>query len=239
MLLRLNQTEVLAFTPQDLDLSVDWILQGQGADPAGLRARRPQLVKVAERALQEGMTVLQPRCALLLLEVDSLAHDRLNLRPQGYLSGQAVGQHLAGARQAALMVYSVGEQIEQRIQQTFSTDPPFSLALDGLANAAMDALGNRLYELLQREAEHNGWQLSIFLSPGMVGWSMEQGQAQIFRLLQASLIGVQVNSAWLMIPRKSTSAVVGLGPGLVPAQGPPCEYCAINDTCRFKGRHTH
>ncbi len=239
MPLRLNHTEVLTFAPQNLDLSVDWVLQGQGADPAALRVRRPQLVKVAERALQEGISALQPRCALVLLEVDSLAHERLNLRPKGYLSGQAVGQHLSGARQAAVMVYSVGGEIEERIRDSFATDPLFSLALDGLANAAMDALGNRLYELLQQTAALQGWQLSIFLSPGMVGWPIEQGQPQIFRLLDSAAIDVQVNDSWLMVPRKSTSAVVGLGPGLVPAQGPPCETCAINETCRFKGRHTH
>ncbi len=239
MPLRLNQSEVLSFAPQDLGLSVDWVIQGQGADPPALRARRPQLIRVAERALQEGLSALRPQCALILLEVDSLNHERLNLRPRGYLSGQAVAQHLSGARQAAVMVYTVGGEIEQCIQQTFAVDPSFSLALDGLANAAMDALGNRLYELLQGEAERNGWQLSIFLSPGIPGWPIEQGQTQIFRLLDPSMIGVQVNPAWLMTPRKSTSAVVGLGPGLVPAQGPPCEYCAINETCRFKGRHTH
>ena len=45
---------------QNLDLifDVDAVLRGQGADAAVLRARRPGLVKVAEKAMQESFSLL-------------------------------------------------------------------------------------------------------------------------------------------------------------------------------------
>ena len=49
-------------------LDTDQVLRGQGADPATLRARRPALVGVAERALQVGTPLLQPRVAYEWLE---------------------------------------------------------------------------------------------------------------------------------------------------------------------------
>jgi hypothetical protein len=234
-----DQTTVLSFSPEDLGLTIDWILQGQGADPAAIRARRPYLVSLAERALHEGLSFLHPKCVVRILPVESLKHERLIFNQSSYLAGPAIGQHLAGAREVAVMVYTVGPQIEERIQAEFEQDAPFALALDGLANAAVDTLGNLVYQHLQQTAAGKGWQLSIFLSPGLQGWSVEQGQPQIFNLIDATQIGVRPNDSWLMIPRKSTSAVVGFGPDLVPAQGPPCEYCALNETCRYQGMHSH
>lgn len=232
-------TEVLTYAPDDLGLTVDWVLQGQGADPAALRARRPRLVEIAQQALAESLALIEPRAALLRLPVEQISHERLIFQGGGWLAGQAVGQHLAGAREATIMVYSAGPRLEARIQSLMTSDLPYALALDGAGTAAIDALGGLLYHRLEQQAAADGWQVSILLNPGMVGWSMEEGQPQIFRLIDASRIGVRVNPAWVMIPRKSTSAVVGAGPGLVPAQGLPCEFCALQDTCRYQGRHTH
>ena len=232
-------TEVLSFAPGDLGLTVDWVLQGQGADPDALRVRRPRLVDMARQALAEGLTLIQPRAALLRLPVEVLSHQRLTFQGGGWLAGQAVGQHLAGAREATVMVYSAGSRLEARIQSLMASDLPYALALDGVGTAAIDALGGLIYHQLEEQAAANGWQVSILLSPGMMGWSVEEGQPQIFRLIDAARIGVRINPAWVMIPRKSTSGVVGAGPGLVPAQGLPCEFCALQGTCRYQGRHTH
>ena len=137
------------------------------------------------------------------------------------------------------MIYTSGAALEQRIQQTMTDDAPYAFALDGVGNAANDALSLQVYRRVSRLAEEHGWQTSIFLNPGMIGWSVEQGQPQLFALVDAAQIGVTVNQHFAMHPHKSTSGVIGLGPGLTPAEGPPCEYCALNETCRFKGQHPH
>ena len=62
-----------------LELDTDQVLRGQGADPATLRARRPALVGVAQRALQVGTPLLQPRVAYERLEARGLRHERLSL----------------------------------------------------------------------------------------------------------------------------------------------------------------
>lgn len=231
--------EILRFDPHELDLTADWILQAQGADPAALRTRRPQLVDLAERALAVGLPLLEPTAAVRLLDVRRVVHQRLDLAPTGSLHGAAIGQHLAGARQTAVVLYTGGERLEQRVAREMPEDAPFAFALDALGTAVNDALMLQVYRRVSRLAEARGWQISIFLNPGMLGWSVEQGQPQLFALLDPALIGVSVNPHWAMHPRKSTSGVIGLGPGLTPAEGPPCEYCALDGVCAFKGRHPH
>lgn len=233
------QSEVLRFDPCQLELTSDWVLQAQGADPVLLRDRRPHLVEIAGRAVAAGLPLLDPRAIIRLLDVKKLFHQRMEFSGGGQLHGEAIGKHLAGARQAALVLYTSGVKLEERIAQEMAHDPPFAFALDALGTAANDALMLQVYRHVSRLAEQQGWQISVFLNPGMIGWSVEQGQPQIFSLLEAGLIGVKVNAEWAMQPRKTTSGVIGIGPGMTPAEGPPCEFCALNDTCRYKGKHPH
>lgn len=231
--------ETLRFDPRALELTADWVLQAQGADPAIIRARRPQLSETAERALAAGLPLLDPAAVIRLLEVKQLAHQRLDLAHGGSLRGQAIGQHLAGARQVAVVLYTAGARLEQRIAREMPLDAPFAFALDALGTAANDALMLQVYRHVSRLAERRGWQISIFLNPGMNGWSVEQGQPQLFALLDPAPIGVSVTPQWAMHPRKTTSGVIGIGPGLTPAEGPPCAFCALDSVCRYKGIHPH
>jgi hypothetical protein len=67
----------------------------------------------------------------------------------------------------------------------------------------------------------------------MVGWPVEQGQPQIFDLLNAGEIGVQLTESMMMIPRKSLSLVLGVGRELI-AGGRTCDYCSMKETCRYR-----
>lgn len=227
----------ITFTPQELNLEVDYVLMGEGADPYVLRRRNPGLVAQAEQALTEGLNLLKPQLALRILDVGDWIHQRVNFIQGGSLVGKAVVQHLAGAKQIALMVYTIGPLIDEKVKAYMNDEPGLAIAYDGLGNAAVEILGSLVFKQLEKHALKQDWQLSILLSPGMIGWELEQAQLQIFNLLDAARVGVHINEACLMIPRKSSSAVAGMGPDVVPAQGLPCEYCSLNDHCRYKGYH--
>lgn len=230
---------LIQFDPMELGLTVDWVLQAQGADAAVLRSRRRQVVEIAERAFIEGLSLLEPRALIRAFDVSSLNHQQLSLRGGSSLAGTAISQHLAGAQQVAVVVYTSGAALEKRIQQVMVKDAPFAFALDGVGNAVNEALSLLVYRHVSNLAAAHGWQTSLFLNPGMIGWSVEQGQPQIFSLVNTTAIGISVNAEHVMHPRKSTSGVIGLGPDMVPTQGPPCEYCSLNETCRYKGRQPH
>ena len=122
-----------------LQLSADDILRGQGADPAVIRARRPRLVDLAERALEAGRGLLQPRVAFSRLKVTGLRHERLTL-DGGVLQGPLIAQHLAAAEDVAVMVCTVGDRLEAEVAQAMDEDPSYALAMDGVGSAAVEAL---------------------------------------------------------------------------------------------------
>ena len=216
-----------------LNIDADLVLRGQGADPAVLRARKPRLVDLAERAVHEGSLLIEPAVVYRLMQVETMKHERLILADGTPLTGSLIAQQLSPARYVAMMVCTIGAAIDERIAALMPRDPAYALALDGFGSVAAEALGSELCSRLEREAARIGHCTSVPINPGMIGWPVEVGQPQIFSNLDAEAIGVTLNDSAQMIPRKSTSLVLGFAPTPFEA-GTPCDFCALRNTCRYQ-----
>lgn len=220
----------------DLRVDVDQVLRGQGADPDIIRARRPQLVAAAERALAEGAADLEPIAAYGQMPVESLSHDRLVLVGGRALRGPLIAQHLGGAQRVVAAVCTIGPRLEERSRQILSEDPVLALALDGLGSAAAEALAALVAHHFEVVAAAEGLETSLPLSPGMVGWPLAEGQAEVFALVNAREAGVTLTETGMMIPRKSVSFVLGIGVG-VATQASACDFCNLRQTCRYQDHY--
>jgi hypothetical protein len=105
------------------------------------------------------------------------------------------------------------------------------LAFDGLGSAACERLAAAVCAEIEEEAAARGLKATGPLSPGMIGWPLLDAQRQVFRLVDPASIGVVLTPAGQMIPRKSLSFVVGVGPH-VRRQG-KCAVCRVQERCRY------
>jgi hypothetical protein len=231
-----TQAEFTIVRNWKLDIDADMVLRGQGGDAAVIRERKPRLVDIAGRAAAEGSRLLDPAVICRQIEVESLRHERLTLAGGAALTGPLLTQHLAPAQQVVLMVCTVGEAIEQRVAELIRTDPPYGLALDGYGSVAVEALGVAACTRFEEQAARDGLYSSIPLSPGMIGWPVDVGQLQIFSLLDAEQIGVTLTESAQMIPRKSTSMVLGISHTPF-SEGRTCDFCTLRGTCRYQDHY--
>jgi hypothetical protein len=223
---------------QNLDLvfDVDAVLRGQGADASILRLRRPGLVKVAEEAMQESFSLLRPRVVYQELSVQGLLHERLLLEGGRKLESKLIAQHLAGSDRVVVMLATIGEELEQQVSRIWDANMVYALALDGAGSAAVEALANAACQYFEKQAAESGLQASIPLSPGMVDWSVSQGQPQIFQLLGEVGALVQLTPSYIMVPKKSLTMVMGFGANL-QSSGKTCDYCSMRNTCRYQDHY--
>ena len=214
-------------------LDVNGVLRGQGADAASVRRRNPRIVAIAERAARDGIALLDPRVAFKRLAVRSVRPGRVLLEDGGELTGPLVATRLACAAEVVVAVATIGDRLETRVCRMFGRDLPYALALDGLGSAAVEALVASARRHFRQPPGSRGTGVTIPLCPGMEGWPLAAGQAEIFRLLDAEAIGVRVSAAGQMLPRKSISLVVGIG--LQARQdGRPCDHCGLRARCRHR-----
>jgi hypothetical protein len=216
----------------DLTLTADDVLRGEGADPQIIRTKKPALLNAASTALSEGYSKLNPKALIHLVKVVEHRHERILLQGGKELVSPLVAHHLAGADQIALAVSTIGPEVEDLASTWMRTNPFLGVALDGLGNAAVEILGQQVCNRIGERAHSAGHTASSPLSPGEPDWPVETGQPQIFALLDPSRAGIRLTSGGMMIPKKSISFVVGIGPEM--SQTDLCELCSLRERCRYR-----
>jgi hypothetical protein len=219
-----------------IEIDIDAVLRGQGADPSSIRARSPRLVELAEAALSEGLPMVHPEVHMRRLGVEELRHEKLLLKNGSTLQGALIGEHLGPAEEVVAILCTIGGELEMHASALSGSDMLRALALDGVGSAATEALANAACAEIEGEAQAAGQQTTIPLSPGMDGWNVEQGQPQIFSLFSAHEISIELRPTGLMLPRKSLSMVVGIGEHVSQA-GSTCDYCRMRETCRYQDHY--
>lgn len=234
-------------TDWKLTIEVDQVLRAQGAAPALLRSRRPNLVRIAEWAVKEGLPLLEPAVLYVELPVRELRHERVFLSipdadpKRSFLKGALLANHLAGAERIVIAVCTIGDALETAAANLIKEDILQGLALDALGSAAAESLGNAMCAYLETQAEKDRLQATLPLSPGMIDWSVAEGQSQIFRLLETERqkypnFKVALTKDCIMLPRKSVSFVLGLGAD-VNKKGRTCDFCVMKETCRYQDHY--
>jgi hypothetical protein len=224
--------------PQEwnLEVDVDAVLRGQGADAKTIRRRNRFLVELARRALKEGLPLVKPRVYRRSVMITEHFHERIHLADGHLLTGSLLANHLAPAEKIVAILCTIGSELEQYAAQVWEHDMPYSLALDGLGSAATEALANAACAQTETDAKADGMQASIPLSPGMEGWPTGEGQMQIFTLWEQEELEIRLSPSGMMLPRKSLSMVTGIGKDMVSG-GNACEYCSMRAKCHYQDHY--
>ena len=220
-------------TRLSLDLDMERVLRGQGADPVIVRPRESVLALIGE-ILAEARQLMVPVAVYELYLLREIRHERLILENGFALcAGQAAGR-LALAQEIAVLVGTIGCQLEERASQYFSAGHPARGAvLDSIGSTAVEELIEGACRVIEERAAAKGMRTSAPFSPGHNDWPLD-AQKQIFELLPTDKIGVVLSPSCLMIPRKSLSMVVGLGKEFRADGRSACDICSIRTTCRYR-----
>jgi hypothetical protein len=218
------------WTDFPFSIQIDDILRGQGMDPNSPRARRPAFLQIAEVALGLGFPLLHPSASVCEALVREVRHERLLLENDATLTGPLVSRYLAGAERIAAVVCTIGPGLEKLASE--QEDVLLGLAMDGLGNAAIEAVGQQVCARLAQHAQAQGLETSAPLGPGEPDWSVGVGQPQLFGLFDPAPPGVRLAESGMMHPRKSVSFVVGIGQHM--EQVDLCELCSLKERCHYR-----
>jgi hypothetical protein len=217
-------------TEFEISLEAADVLQGQGVPPSRASDR---LWAAARDVLEESHELVAPAAIYTILPVRRFEHQEVSLESGAVLSGALAARALAGASQVALAVCTVGPALEERMSDLFAAgDAVRAVALEGAGVAAVRQVSTQLGVFICDAATARGLQVGMRASPGQEGWSIQQ-QRVLFGLVPAEEIGVQLTSSCLMLPRKSVSFVIGLGPEM-RADSVPCDFCSKRDRCQWR-----
>lgn len=129
---------------------------------------------------------------------------------------------------------TAGIEIEKRVSELLKADDMTrALLLDAAGSAAAEEAANRLSAHIVGEDSIEPTDVSCRISPGYGRWPLT-AQPALFERLPHRELGVALTPSMMMIPRKSISFAMWIGPKARPLTGlSGCATCGL-DHCRYR-----
>jgi hypothetical protein len=218
-----------------LNLKTGEVLRRQGL---GKKARlRPEIKSLILELLAslESHHLLEPAAAYECYSVTGMSVSQISLEGNKAVHGPALPATFPEAKELAVIIGTIGPKLEKQASDyTKNGQALRGMMLDGIGSAAVDKLIPEILKLIAAEAAQRGYEISSPISPGMPGLAMTE-QWNLLELAKADEIGVSLTQSGILVPRKSVSMVVGIGPRMTRwTQAEVCARCSLRETCPYK-----
>ncbi|MDR2936719.1 MAG: hypothetical protein LBU80_05190 [Rikenellaceae bacterium] len=127
-------------------------------------------------------------------------------------TGCRVAGYLRGSERIALFVCTAGEGFsEWRARYEAQFDYLGGFVVDTLGSMVVERAMDRIQDMLERRVTESHEKISNRYSPGYCNWPLADQQV-LFGLLPANECGIALTESSLMLPIKSVSGLIGIGP---------------------------
>jgi len=199
----------------------------------GEHGSEPAFLEPVTRVVEMVEDLASPAAAYEVLPVQEVGDSyavvsqdtRLNLGPHADL--------LAPAREAFVFLVTLGPAVEERVEQLLKGgDTLEGYLLDSAAIMTLGLASDNLKQMIEARATELGWGVGRRLAPGsLVGWPLRD-QDNLVSLLPIQEIGVSITKSHVLVPHKSATGLVGIGPGYEEhTVGTVCYLCNLRATC--------
>ena len=150
------------------------------------------------------------------------------------IASKRLASELKGAAEFYFFLVTIGGGLEKMATDSMSKGNDLKgYFFDRIGSFAVESLAESLEENLRREYGRKGRSVSMRFSPGYCDWPIEE-QFALSKTLDFSKAGVRLTESCMMVPQKSISGVIAVGPkGLFKDKKSPCSICDTGD-CYYR-----
>lgn len=151
------------------------------------------------------------------------------------LKGEDIASHLSGCRKAVLLAATLGIGADNLIRKYTSIDLTQALIIEACASQLIEEVCDRVEARIRSAAAEIGLTVTRRYSPGYGDFPLTT-QPELLAALDAERkIGLTCSESLILIPRKSVTAVIGIGHEIELCKS-GCEVCASADGCKYRKR---
>jgi hypothetical protein len=150
-----------------------------------------------------------------------------------FASGKMIASQIREAESAAVFLCTAGPWLEAWSKRLIAEgDFAKGYMVDAAASEAVEAAMDKIQTHLAGTLLSSGNRITNRFSPGYCGWPVSDQQA-LFSLFPDGFCGVTLTPSSLMVPIKSVSGVIGIGPN-VRFNLYPCKTCGMKGCFKRK-----
>lgn len=185
---------------EDLGISLSEIYEQMGYEQA---VPDEATVKETDMIIAEAKNFLRPRFSFFVQR-----------ELPDFAIGKIIERQLKGAEAYAFFICTAGveyEAFQERLKK--EGDMVRVFIADALGSVIAEKAADQMELSLQENIDKLGWHHTNRFSPGYCGWHVSQQQL-LFPLFKGETCGVKLTESSLMLPIKSVSGIIGLGPNV-------------------------
>jgi hypothetical protein len=204
-------------------------------EQAGQRLQHETVRRAALWAIDQAARLAHPAIAYEWLPAARGERDTVLLGPAELRLGRHANL-MDQAESACVAVCSIGSELEDEAKRLMTAGRNLDGYMLGEAGVfAVDAAMGQVRRIVEDEAAGRGWGVGAELAPGqLAGWPISE-QHILCGQVDVAAIGVRLTETGMLVPQKSASLVVGIGPGYeATTVCSPCDYCASRETCSWR-----
>ncbi len=215
-----------------VDLKIDWNwvkkeLSEKERIPNTTKGGPKHIIHVAvDSCIEEAKSLANPRIISETKKVALLKPNFVEIEGSVRFSGRRLASYLKDSSDVCLFLVTIGNLLEDKASAYMARgEPLYGYLLDKIGALAAESVAESVEENLRKIYLGKGKSVSMRLSPGYCDWPIEE-QFILAKALDFSKAGVSLTKQCMMVPRKSISAMVGIGPkGLFSKRESQCEIC--------------
>jgi hypothetical protein len=179
--------------------------------------------------------LLEPAVAYEYYTVSSMNGSQISLDGGKAINGSLIPAIFPEAKELAVILCTIGPRLEKQVTDySKSNEAMRGMILDGIGSTAVDMTALEALKLIASEVSSRGYEISSPVNPGMSGFPLTE-QWNLLGLVNADEIGVSLTASAVLVPRKSASMVIGIGPKMTRwTQAEVCARCSLRETCHYK-----
>jgi len=175
--------------------------------PSAAEVREKELTMI-QAMVQKAMQLWEPKAIVKDQNIVTL-NDHEICCPAFTIQSHDLAMRFKQAKKISLIAVTAGQKgIDFKEKLAQQNEMSSSVILDAVLSEITDSLADEIQKLLTREAALKGFTLTHRYSPGYGDLDLNY-QKVILNFLEASKIGISLNSSLLMIPEKSVTALIG------------------------------
>jgi hypothetical protein len=218
-----------------LSLKTREVLRRQGL---GKGAKvRPEIKILIQELLAsvEKARLLEPAVAYEYYTVSSMNGSQISLDGSKAINSPLIPAIFPEAKELSVILCTIGPRLEKQVTAYTKSDGALrGMILDGIGSTAVDMTALEALKLIASEVSSRGYEISSPVNPGMSGFPLTE-QWNLLGLVNADEIGVNLTASGVLVPRKSASMVIGIGPKMRRwTQAQVCARCSLRETCHYK-----
>ena len=189
-----------------------------------------RIASLIDEYVENAYYLIEPSYSCVIRDINLVQDSHVVIEGEIVFESKVIAPLLEQCEKAAVFLVTIGEHLEEMAHR-LAEDGLIVQAtvLDAIGSVAAEGVADYVQDKIKETANNQGLVISQRFSPGYCDWDISQ-QRTVFWAVSGDSMGIHLTDGYLMIPRKSISGVIGIGPrsGNVENYN-PCRTCDKHD----------